>query len=414
MNGTAAGLSLRQLGLTVYLPSAVWSTGYGAVVPVIALTAAGLGASIPVAAVVAGRIGVGQLAGALPAGVLIDRFGERRVMLAASGLVLPALAGCLLARHVLVLAAAIFLVGLTGAAWGLARQAYVTEAVRPDLRARAMSTLGGIGRVGTFLGPFLGAGAMHLMGLAGAYAVALILAGAAAVLVLLLPPVPHDRPAATGADRPRLLAVIRANGRTLRTLGPGVLLVGALRATRQTILPLWGFSLGLDPATIGLIYGLSGAVDMLLFCPAGRLMDRHGRRWAAVPAMALLGLALLLLPLASGPVGLTLAGLLMGVGNGLSAGLIMTVGADVSPVAGRAQFLGAWRVCSDIGTGGCPLAIGAIAAAASLTAAALVAGSAGLVAAALFHRWLAPGAGPPVRSDPPARPGAGPSGTPRP
>ena len=382
---------MRQMGLTVYLPSAVWSTGLGAVAPVIALSAIGMGASIPVAAVVAAMVGVGQIAGALPAGVLIDRFGERRVMLAATALALPALGGCLLARHVPLLAVAVLLLGATGAAWGLARQAYMTEAVRPELRARAMSTLGGLSRVGTFLGPFLAAGAMHAMGLAGAYVVALILAAVAAVLVLILPAVPHDRPPAAGGERPRLLAVIRANGRTLRTLGLGILLVGALRAARQTILPLWGVSLGMDPAAIGLIYGLSGAVDMLLFYPAGRLMDLRGRRWAAVPAMVLLGLAMMLLPLATGPVGLTLAGLLMGLGNGLSAGLIMTVGADVSPVAGRAQFLRAWRVCADVGNGGGPLVIGAIAAVASLTAAALVVGSAGFVAAALFHRWLAPG-----------------------
>ena len=108
-----------------------------------------------------------------------------------------------------------------------------------------------------------------------------------------------------------------------------------MRASRQTILPLWGVALGLDPATIGLVYAVSGAVDMLLFYPAGRLMDQRGRRWAAVPAMTLLGLAHALLPLTGGLAGLMLAGLLMGVGNGLSAGLVMTVGADVSPAVGR-------------------------------------------------------------------------------
>jgi MFS family permease len=190
------------------------------------------------------------------------------------------------------------------------------------------------------------------------------------------------------AAQPALWTVIRDNGRTLFTLGPGVLLVGALRASRQTILPLWGVALGLDPATIGLVYGISGAVDMLLFYPAGRLMDRRGRRWAAVPAMTLLGLAHALLPVTGGLAGLMLAGLLMGVGNGLSAGLVMTVGADVSPAVGRAQFLGAWRVCADVGNGGGPLLIGAVTATASLTAAALTMGGAGLAAAFLLHRWL--------------------------
>jgi MFS family permease len=388
VTGTAEGLTLRQLGPSVYVPSAVYSTGMGAVAPVIVLSAIDLGVSPAAAALVAALVGLGQIAGALPAGVLIARFGERRTMLAATSLAVPVLLICILAPDVFVFGAAVALLGLTGAAWGVARHAYLTEAVRPDLRARAMSTLGGLGRVGTFAGPFLGSAAIHVLGLDGAYIVALTLVGLAAALVAFLPPVPHDRPVNPGGAHPALWTVIRDNRRTLSTLGFGVLLVGALRASRQTILPLWGVALGLDPATIGLVYGASGAVDMLLFYPAGRLMDRRGRRWAAVPAMTLLGLAHALLPLTGGVTGLILAGLLMGVGNGLSAGLVMTVGADVSPAVGRAQFLGAWRVCADVGIGGGPLLIGAVTAAASLTAAALAMGGAGLAAAFLLHRWL--------------------------
>lgn len=385
-----AGLTLRQLAPTVYLPSAVYSTGLGAVAPVIVLSATDLGASPAAAAVVAGLLGLGQLAGSLPAGVLIARVGERRTMLAASSLALPALLGCVLAHHVLLLAAAVAVLGVAGAAWGVARHAYLTEAVHPGLRARAMSTLGGVSRIGTFAGPFLAAPAVHFMGLAGAYLVALAGMGVATALVALLPPVPHDRPPQAATHRPALWAVIRGNARTLRTLGPAVLLVGALRASRQTVLPLWGAGLGLDPATIGLIYGCSGAVDMLLFYPAGRLMDRRGRRWAAVPAMALLGLAHALLPLAGGVVGLAAVAMLMGLGNGLSAGLVMTLGADASPTAGRAQFLGAWRLCADVGNGGGPLLIGAATAAASLSVAAVAVGVAGAVAAALLARYGEP------------------------
>ena len=390
MTSTIGGLTLRQLGPGVYLPSAVHSAGLGAVAPVVVLSATGLGASLATAAVVAGMLGLGQIAGSLPAGVLIARVGERPAMLAAAALALPALLACLFAGDVVLLGVAVTGLGMAGAVWGVARHAYLTEAVRPDLRARAMSTLGGVSRIGVFVGPFLGAGAMHVGGLAGAYVVALLLVGLAAGLLALLPPVPHDRPATAGGARPGLWTVIRANGRTLRTLGAGVLLIGLMRASRQTILPLWGAALGLDPAVIGLVYGLSGAIDMLLFYPAGKLMDLRGRRWAAVPAMTLLGLAHALLPLAGGVTGLVLAGLLMGVGNGLSAGVVMTLGADVSPAAGRARFLGAWRVCSDVGIGGGPLLIGAVTAAVSLSAAAVAVAGAGLLAAAVLYRWIPP------------------------
>lgn len=390
MTATTDGLTLRQLGPTIYLPSAVYSTGLGAVAPVIVLTAIELGASPAVAALVAGMQGLGQITGSLPAGMLIARAGERRAMLLSTALALPAIGACLLAGHVLLLGAAVLLLGMTWSAWGVARHTYLTEAVRPDLRARAMSTLGGVGRIGTFLGPFLGAAAVAVWGLRGAYLVALIGVSLAGLLVLLLPTVPHDSPPVAAAERPPLRRVLRENARTLRTLGLGALLIGALRSSRQTILPLWGVALGLDPATIGLIYGVSGAIDMLLFYPAGRLMDRRGRRWAAVPAMSLLGLAHALLPLAGGAVGLTVVALLMGLGNGLSAGLVMTIGADVSPAVGRAEFLGAWQICNHVGMGGGPVLIGAVTAAASLTAAALTVAGAGLLAAGLMYRWIGP------------------------
>ncbi|WP_328477682.1 MFS transporter [Actinoplanes sp. NBC_00393] len=400
MTEPGGGLTLRQIGLSVYLPSGVYSTGIGAVAPVVVLSATGLGASLATAALVAAMVGLGQIAGSLPAGVLIARIGEQRTMVAATALALPALCACMLAPNVLLLGAAVALLGVAGAAWIVARHAYLAEAVRPSLRARAMSTLGGVARIGTFIGPFLGAAAMHFAGLKGAYLVAITGVGTATVLLALLPPVPHDRPVVAGQARAGLWTVIHDNRRTLRTLGLGITLVGAMRASRQTIVPLWGASLDLDPATIGLIYGCSGAVDMLLFYPAGRLMDRHGRRWAAVPAMALLGLATALLPLATSAPGLAAAAMLMGLGNGLSAGLVLTIGADVSPAEGRAQFLGAWRLCADVGNGGGPLVIGAVTAAVSLTAAALTVGAAGLLAATLLYRWIPAHAAHPAQTAP--------------
>ena len=51
---------------------------------------------------------------------------------------------------------------------------------------------------------------------------------------------------------------------------------------------------------------------------------------------------------------LLLASLLIGFGNGIGSGMIMTLGADYSPVVGRAHFLGLWRLMSDIGSTGGP------------------------------------------------------------
>jgi len=77
-------------------------------------------------------------------------------------------------------------------------------------------------------------------------------------------------------------------------------------------------------------------------------------------------------------------GLLVGFGNGLGSGIVMTLGADFSPVAGRAQFLGAWRVCGDIGTAGGPLIIAGVTGLVSLGAASVSMGGVGVLGVVLM------------------------------
>ena len=131
-------------------------------------------------------------------------------------------------------------------------------------------------------------------------------------------------------------------------------------------LPLWGQELGLSAAAISLIFGISGAVDMLLFYPAGKVMDRFGRVWLAIPSMVVLGASLILVPLTTSAIGLLIVGLAMGVGTGMSSGLVMTLGADLAPPGQRPVFLGVWRMFADAGNGVGPFVIAGVTAVATL------------------------------------------------
>ena len=81
----------------------------------------------------------------------------------------------------------------------------------------------------------------------------------------------------------------------------------------------------------------------------------------------------------------------MGLANGLGAGMVMTLGADIAPPAVRAQFLGVWRLFSDSGAAAGPLVVAAGAALGSLAGGVVVVGGIGLVAAAVLQgtvpRW---------------------------
>ena len=403
--------SLREIAVPAYGPTALASVGTGAVTPILALTALDLGATTETAAVVVALMGVGMVVGDLPAGALAARIGERRALLFAALAEGLGMVGAGLSRSVLALASAVLVMGVAGSVFGLARHAYLTEVVPAGMRARALSTLGGVHRVGIFVGPFLGAAAVSVWDTRAAYAVGVTFAVLAAEQVALTPDLARyegqraarhtaavQAAGASGAAREgggasavrpaSVWSVLRAHRRVLTTLGLGVLAVAAARAARNAIVPLWAESIGLDAASTSLVFGISGAADMLLFYPAGWAMDRFGRVHVAVPSMLVLGVGMALIPVAGSFAGLVLVGLVLGVGNGIGSGILMTLGADASPEQGRAQFLGGWRLMGDLGWAAGPALVSLGAAVLSLGAAAVMMGGLAWLGAAWLRAWV--------------------------
>jgi MFS family permease len=151
------------------------------------------------------------------------------------------------------------------------------------------------------------------------------------------------------------------------------------------LIPLYGSDvLGLDVSQIGWISTFASAVDMLLFYPVGMIMDRWGRKYAIVPSFLVQGVGLALIPLTGGIVGLGAVAGMIGFGNGLGSGTMMTLGADLAPEDARGEFLGMWRLIGDLGFMLGPSVAGAVAGTLALPAAALVMGGSGLVASMIF------------------------------
>jgi MFS family permease len=381
--------SLRGIAVPAFGPALLFSIGQGAILPVVALSARELGASVAVAALIVTLIGLGSWFFNLPASMITLKFGERWSIVgaAAAGALALLAAGVslVIGNGLWLLAVAMAVVGMSAAVFSLARQKYLTEAVPVEFRARALSTLGGVSRIGTFIGPFIGAAAIAFVGISGAYWVGVAGMAAAAVLAITVPDlVAVDGSSAKSGPEPTLRGVAVSHAGVFLTAGIGILLLSALRTSRQVVIPLWADHLGLDPTHASLVYGLSGAIDMLVFYPAGKVMDRRGRQWVAIPSTLIMGVALVLIPLTGGFTSLLLVALLIGFGNGISSGLVMTLGADFSPDRGRGQFLGLWRFMADAGSTCGPVLLSAVTAAASLGAGVTATGVLGFAAAGVF------------------------------
>jgi MFS family permease len=173
--------------------------------------------------------------------------------------------------------------------------------------------------------------------------------------------------------------------RVLGTVGVGQLFAQMVRSGRDVLIPLYGSDiLGLEVAAIGWISSLASAVDMLLFYPVGIVMDRYGRKYVIVPSFLVQGVGLGLIPLTGGFSSLAVVGGLIGFGNGLGSGTMMTLGADLSPEKGRGEFLGIWRLIGDVGFTVGPLVAGMVAGALALPTACLVVGGSGVLASSVF------------------------------
>ncbi len=387
--GQGEEFTLRRIALPAFGPSAIWAVGAGAVLPVVALSARDLGASVGLAALVVGLSMVTEFGAAVPAGMLVDRIGERRALVLAGLADAAASALALLAPSLWVLGLAVALLGPSGAVFLIARQSYLTAAAPVALRARAMSTLGGVTRIGLFVGPLVGAPLVARWGPQAGFGVAVAGGVLASALAWRAADLGADSGSAPdGSTRVPVSGVVARHRRVLLTVGLGVVAIGVARSAKVVVVPLWAEHVGLDAASTSLVFAASALVEVLLFYPAGSVMDRHGRVWVAVPVSVTIGAGLVLLPLTGGIVGVGGLAVLMGVGNGLGSGIVMTLGADAAPAAGRASFLSVWRLLSLVGQNGATLLVGGVAALASIGAASTVVGVVVLAGGAWLARWL--------------------------
>uniref|UniRef100_UPI0025D49A69 MFS transporter n=1 Tax=Demequina sp. TaxID=2050685 RepID=UPI0025D49A69 len=278
------------------------------------------------------------------------------------------------------------LVGLGHAAYHVARQNQILELIPPAFTARSLTSLAGIWRIANFVGPLIGAGLIAVWGLSSTYwfGAACVVA---AIGALALAGARRERRAYVRPEHISLAQVARDNAHVIRTLGVAVAATGALRQARLAIIPLWATHVGLSPEVATLIFSISAAIDMLLFYPAGATMDRRGRLWTAIPSTLLLALGTLALPFTQGVVAVTIAALVLGIGNGWGSGLIMTLGADVAPVRGRSVFTGLWMILQDTGglAGPALVAAGAVIA---LPVGFFAVGGIGLATTGAFLAWI--------------------------
>jgi MFS family permease len=372
--------------LPVFTPSLLFGIAEGGLLPIIPASAQALGASLPTAGIILGLVMIGTLVADIPAARLINILGERKAMMTASAVASVGTLIAVFATSLWVLGLGIFILGASVAVFGLARHSYLTEIVPYSHRARALSILGGVFRAGHFIGPLIGAALIVLVDLQAVYWNAVVFCALAALILLFIKP---DRMPDTPATVPgETWKVAKRESKKLATLGVTSAIIGGLRTARLIGLPLWALSIGLPPATIALYMGIAGALDLALSYTSGQIMDRFGRRWAALPTLLGLSLTFSLLTVATDETTFLAVALLMSLANGVGSGIILVIGADLAPKGERNEFLASYRLLVDSGVAAAPLVISGVTALFGLSIAMFTVSGLGIVGALMASRYL--------------------------
>ena len=370
---------LRRLAFSIYLPTFLNSIARGGalvLLPLYALESEG-------GAVVAGAIlslrALGTMIADVPAGQLTAKIGDKAVMLGGLAIVGTTAILASFTESPLALTVVAMGFGVGSGAWILGRLSHITENVRLERRGRVISVLAGLERAGAMIGPVSAGVGVELVGYGPVFVILGVVTLSSFVLVALLTTRTELRTVSyvpVGA-----LQIASKHAGTLSRCGSVMICLSLLRNSRQLIIPVWGTSIGLGPAEIGLVASLTATVDLMMFFPAGLILDHIGRRAALIPAMTIMSVALTLLPWTETFTTFLLVSLLGGLGNGFGTGIFMTIGGDLAPRYGRSQFLGIWRLIGDTGGAAGPSTLGALAQAFTMVIACGITGAIGVVGA---------------------------------
>jgi MFS transporter, DHA1 family, multidrug resistance protein len=363
--------------------------GFGIVAPDIPAFARHFGVSTASAAGVVSAFALLRVVGALPAGRLVDRFGEHRVMaigisVVAASSVLAGLSGSFV--QLIILRG---IGGLGSAMFSVSAQTLLLVSVPDDQRGRASGLFSGGFLVGGISGPAVGGllAAWSLRAPFFIYGGMLIVPAVIAAVVLRDPPrrVPADaRPPRRFAGMARALRSRAYRAAATANLADGFATVGV----RSAIVPLFVRDvLHRSAVWTGIGFLTVAVLNAAALLPAGWAADRLGRRPVIVVGCSVSAAGLVGLSVLPGLWGYLTALAILGLGSGLL---------DVGPAAMIGDILGgqggtviaSYQMAGDFGAVAGPVTAGYLVDAASYGAAFGLA--AGVLAVAAVLGLVAP------------------------
>ena len=350
------------------------------------------GVSIATAGVIVGAFGFARLLIDLPAGLVSDRIGHRRISVVA---LVVALGSCLIglnASSVELLIAARVGSGLAIGILATVILSSLSATATATNRGKVMSLFHVANNIGIAAYPLVGGVVGALLGWRVTFAVtfALILIAGAILVPLLgrIAPVRSSSSRASPGDARVLHGRERAIAIGATNLGVVANMINR-HGFRNTILPLYAATaLGLGGISIATAIALMSITGLLVATPGGMLGDRIGRRRIITAGLAAIAAGDLVFLFTHDLVTFLLAAALIGFGDFFSSSQTALL-SEIVPPDQRTKVLGTYRFSADLGAFIGPVALAAVMDLISAQAAIIVA-AAVLLFASLIARLGVP------------------------
>jgi len=355
--------SIRALIPPLYAPALSFHLVRFIVVTVLPLHILAIGGTYDDVGVLMATMGLGQVITNVPAGYLVSRLGPSYVLLFACGLYVASAIFCMFSSSLVMVGIACFLQGISNATGVLARQTFLAATVSGEIRGRAASGLAFCQRLAGAIGPFFGGVVADSLGTNQAFWLQAAMAcTAAAMVIFLMPSIRPDQriEALPKSQQDREGPFWKKYARRLLMPMGFVWSIVTVRRARELIFPLAGHATDLSQSTIGSLVALSYLCDTITAPIGGQMLDRVGRPVSGVTSAFVLAAGIACL-LGHNMVMLIVSAIISGLGNGLSGGIIITLGADLAPPEARAVFLGVFRTMGNLAELAAPVLVGTLA-----------------------------------------------------
>ncbi len=359
-----SGVYTRQNFLSIYIPAMTLAVGTGIIVPAIPVYAKSFGVSFGVASLVIIVHQLGVTLSSLPIGLLMDRIGRRKVLLAGPFILASSSVLVVMAQSFPELLLYRFIGGVGQQMWHLGRLAMIADTGADRERGRQITTMSAMQNAGRLFAPALGgllAGFWDIRAPFVAYGI-LSLIAIIPSFKLVQESAPHLAKGA-GPRQAQADATQDTSLRALLTYQVVIFFVAQFFASlsRGPIftgqLNFYGaYVYNLSPQTIGILATSVAAIGIPITIAAGYVMDRFGRKASLVPGFTLLALALAFLGftdyLGSSLGIFILAYVCVFTSNGITGGNMQTLGSDIAPEKARGKFYGVWQTITTVGSPG--------------------------------------------------------------